>query len=111
MFDAQPPDPELLSTLLKPLLEDFQYWFERSHTLLEDQLIDFLGAESQAILLEQVKQAQREVRASLLLLEATDGQVGVEMGVLMGWHQLVSECWQVAIRYRLESSPQQKWSN
>lgn len=107
MFDAHPPEQELLSSLLKPLLEDFQYWFGRSRTLLEEQTIDFLGPEAQAALLEQIKQAEQEVRTSELLLNVTDGQVGVETEVLMNWHRLVSECWHVAIRYRLESSPQQ----
>jgi len=107
MFDAQPPDQEILSSLLKPLLDDFQYWFGRSRTLLEEQPIDFLGPEAQASLLNQIKQVQQELRTTELLLDATDGQIGVETGVLMNWHRLVSECWQVAIRYRLESSPQQ----
>lgn len=107
MFENTPSEPELLHNLLKPLLDDFQYWFERSRTLLEGQSIDFLGEDAQAHLLERVKQAQQEVNTSALLLQATDGQVGVETSVLMGWHRLVAECWQVSIRYRLEAAPQQ----
>ncbi|MBD1867342.1 DUF2605 domain-containing protein [Cyanobacteria bacterium FACHB-471] len=97
------PEPELLKTLLEPLLEDFQYWFGRSRTLLESQTINFLGDEKQADLLERVKQAQQQVSTAQMLMKATDNQVGVETSVLMPWHQLVTECWQVAIQFRLEN--------
>ncbi|MBD2067718.1 DUF2605 domain-containing protein [Leptolyngbya sp. FACHB-671] len=97
------PEPELLKTLLEPLLEDFQYWFGRSRTLLESQTINFLGDEKQADLLERVKQAQQQVSSAQMLMKATDNQVGVETSVLMPWHQLVTECWQVAIQFRLEN--------
>ncbi|MBD2059715.1 DUF2605 domain-containing protein [Oculatella sp. FACHB-28] len=97
------PEPELLKTLLEPLLEDFQYWFGRSRTLLESQTINFLGDEKQAALLERVKQAQQQVSTAQMLMKATDNQVGVETSVLMPWHQLVTECWQVAIQFRLEN--------
>ena len=104
MMAPNSPEPDLLKTLLKPLLEDFQYWFERSQSLLETQSIDFLGAEKQADLLARVREARQEVSTAQMLMNATDGQVGVETSVLMPWHQLVTECWQVSIRYRLESS-------
>jgi hypothetical protein len=97
------PEPELLKSLLEPLLEDFQYWFGRSRTLLESQTIKFLGEEKQADLLERVKQAQQQVGTAQMLMRATDNQVGVETSVLMPWHQLVTECWQVAIQFRLEN--------
>jgi hypothetical protein len=29
-----------------------------------------------------------------------DEQVGVDMAMLMVWHQLVTECWQVSTRLR-----------
>jgi len=97
------PEPELLKTLLEPLLEDFQYWFGRSRTLLESQTIEFLGKDKQADLLERVKQAQQQVSTAQMLMKVTDNQVGVETAVLMPWHQLVTECWQVAIQFRLEN--------
>jgi len=97
------PEPELLKTLLEPLLEDFQYWFERSRTLLESHTIKFLGERRQSDLLERVKQAQQQVSTAQMLMKLTDNQVGVETSVLMPWHQLVTECWQVAIQYRLEN--------
>ena len=104
MLNSNLPESELLKTLLKPLLQDFQYWFERSQVLLETEEIRFLGPEKQADLLIRVKQAQQEVRTTQMLLEATGGQAGVETTVLMPWHQLVTECWQTTIRFRLERS-------
>ena len=104
MFNSNLPESNLLKTVLQPLLEDFQYWFERSRVLLETEEIPFLGVEKQADLLARVKQAQQEVSTTQMLLQATDGQVGVETAVLMPWHQLVTECWQTAIRFRLERS-------
>lgn len=104
MFNSNVPESNLLKTVLQPLLEDFQYWFERSRVLLETEEIPFLGSDKQADLLARVKQAQQEVRTTQMLLQATDGQVGVESSVLMPWHQLVTECWQMAIRFRLERS-------
>ncbi|HIK57183.1 MAG TPA: DUF2605 domain-containing protein [Synechococcales cyanobacterium M55_K2018_004] len=102
MFSPHLPESDLFKTVLKPLLEDFQYWFERSQSLLENHEIEFLGAERQADLLARVKHAQQEVKTAQMLLDMTDGQVGVETSVLVPWHHLVTECWQVSIRYRLE---------
>jgi hypothetical protein len=53
-----------------------------------------------------VVQAQQEVNAAQALFKATDGQVGVEPGVMMPWHTIVSECWKVASHYYLEKSVQ-----
>lgn len=104
MLNPNLPEPNLLKTVLEPLLEDFQYWFGRSRTLLETEEIAFLGAERQADLLERVLLAQQEVRAAQTLLKLTDGQAGVEMQVLMPWHKLLTECWQVSARNRMEKS-------
>lgn len=104
MLNSNLPESELLKTLLKPLLQDFQYWFGRSRSLLETETINFLTAEEQANLLERIKQAQQEVNAAQILFEATGEQVGVEMAVLASWHHLVTECWKVAMRLRLQQS-------
>jgi hypothetical protein len=104
MLNPNLPDPNLLKTVLKPLLEDFQYWFGRSRTLLETEEIAFLGAQRQADLLARVVLAQQEVSAAQMLLQVTNGQVGVEMQVLMLWHKLLTECWQVSVRNRMEKS-------
>lgn len=37
-----------------------------------------------------------------MLFAATDKQVGIDMATLMPWHQLVTECWNVAMRFRQE---------
>lgn len=100
------PEHELLKTVLKPLLEDFQYWFARSCSLLETEDIPFLSVQQQSDLLGRLKQAQAEVSTAQMLFEATGGQVGVETATLVPWHQLVTECWQVATRFRIEKSTQ-----
>jgi hypothetical protein len=97
------PESDFLKTLLQPLLEDFQYWFGRSRSLLEGYRIDFLSEAHQAQLLERVKQAQQEVGVAQLMFQATDGRAGVETSVLVPWHQLVSECWQVSMKFRMEN--------
>lgn len=99
------PEPEFLKSLLQPLLEDFQYWFKRSQALLEEQKIDFLGQERQADLLQRVKQAQQEVSTAQMLLTITGGQAGLDTSVLMPWHRLVTECWQVGMRLRRQDAP------
>ena len=104
MFSPHLPDSDLLEDLLKPLLEDFEYWFDQSFTLLESENIPFLKAEEQADLLARVKQAQEEVRTAKVLLQLTHNQVGVESAILIPWHRLVTECWHVAIRFGGEQS-------
>jgi hypothetical protein len=100
MFNAPLPEPQLLRTVLQPLLEDFQFWFGRTQKLLEAETLDFMAAADQESLLERLRQTQKEVSTAQLLLEATDGQAGVETSVLVPWHQLVLECWQVGMRFR-----------
>ncbi|OCQ89569.1 hypothetical protein BCD67_13285 [Oscillatoriales cyanobacterium USR001] len=102
MLDSNLPEPELLKALLKPLLEDFQDWFERSTVLLETEEIPFLNAKQQSDLLTRVKQAQQEVGATQALFQVMGGQVGMEMAVLMPWQILLTECWQVAMGFHLE---------
>jgi hypothetical protein len=100
MFPSYPTEPELLKTVLEPLLEDFQYWFSRARTLLESERISFFHPEQQADLLERIKDSQQEVRAAQMLFKATDGKTGIDTAALMPWHQLVAEYWQVAMRWR-----------
>ncbi len=94
------PEPELLKSILEPLLEDFLYWFSNSRTLLETETLEFLGAQGQAELLARVKEAQSQATIVQALVQATDAKAGVETAVLMSWHQLVSECWQAALLFR-----------
>jgi hypothetical protein len=95
-----PPDPELLKVLLEPLFEDFDYWLTRSETLLSTNELSFLLPELQAEVLLRVRNALKEIHAARSLFQATDGQVGVEVSLLMDWHQLVTECWRIAIQHR-----------
>lgn len=93
-------EQELLATILPPLLDDFSHWFERAIKLLGGQRLTFLTEEEQNGLLERAIQARQEVQTARILFLATNRQAGVEMKVLMPWHQLVMECWQVALRWR-----------
>jgi Protein of unknown function (DUF2605) len=102
MRDSNLSEKDLLKTVLHPLLEDFQYWFARSRNFLETEKLSFMSHDEQSRLLLQVKQAQEEVNTAKMLFMATEGQVGIDMSTLMPWHQLVRECWKVAMRFRQE---------
>jgi len=104
MPNPQPSEQELLKSVLKPLLEDFQYWFARSRSFLDTENISFLSTQQQCELLARVKLAQQEVSTAQMLFNATNGQVGIDTATLMPWHQLVTECWQVAMRWRSQRS-------
>ncbi len=108
MPDPNSPETDLLRELLEPLLDDFQYWFQRSRSLLETHTIDFLEPDTQADLLARVIYAQQEVSTAQMLLSATDGKVGVEASIMVPWHNLVAECWKVGMRYRREHSTELK---
>jgi Protein of unknown function (DUF2605) len=100
MSKSQPSEQELLQNILQPLLTDFEYWFSRSIQLLDSTQIPFLSPIAQAELLDRVKQAQQEVSVAQMLFRAVDGKVGVEPSQMLGWHQLVTECWQVSMQLR-----------
>lgn len=59
-----------------------------------------MSEPEQSDLLWRVKQAQDELNTVRMLFAATDKQVGIEMATLMPWHDLVTECWNVAMRFR-----------
>ncbi|MBD2447575.1 DUF2605 domain-containing protein [Nostoc sp. FACHB-152] len=102
MQDSNLPGTELLKTVLEPLLEDFQYWFSRSRNLLETEQLSFMSHQEQSDLLLRVKQAQAELNTAKMLFNATDQQVGIDMTTIMPWHQLVTQCWNVAMRFHQE---------
>ncbi|RDH48803.1 hypothetical protein CBF18_17680, partial [Mastigocladus laminosus WC112] len=79
MRDSNLSEPELLKTILQPLLDDFQYWFARSRNFLETEQLNFMSSQEQSALLERVKQAQEEVNTAKMLFTATEGQVGIDM--------------------------------
>ena len=100
MSTEQPTEKELLKTVLEPLLEDFQYWFGRSQTLLESSQMSFFTVREQADLLARIVRAQQEVQTAKMLFDATDGSAGIDSKMLIPWHQLVAECWNVARKLR-----------
>jgi hypothetical protein len=100
MSTEQPTEKELLKTVLEPLLEDFQYWFGRSRTLLESSQMSFFTAQEQAELLARIVHSQQEVQTVKMLFQATEGLAGIDSKMLLPWHQLVAECWDVAQRWR-----------
>ncbi len=106
MIPSSIPDSELLKSLLEPLLEDFQHWLGRARTLLTHEQIAFLSTDEHADLLARVEQVLQEVNVSQSLFQATGCQAGVDPAMMMQWHRLVAECWQVMIRFRLgEANP------
>ena len=104
MSIEQPTEKELLKTVLEPLLEDFQYWFERSRNLLESEQMPFLNVQEQEQLLAKIINSQKEVQTSQMLFKATDGSAGIDSRMLLPWHQLVAECWNVAQKWRESKS-------
>jgi Protein of unknown function (DUF2605) len=100
MSKSQPSEQELLQTILQPLLVDFEYWFSRSKELLERERISFLSADAQADLLARVDRAQQEVSVAKMLFQAVGGQAGIEPSQMVGWHQIVTECWHVSMQLR-----------
>jgi hypothetical protein len=104
MSSAQPPEHEtLLASVLKPLLDDFQDWFQQSLQMLEQESLSFLTTEQQHGLIERLRGALAETRTAATLLQVTDGQAGVEAAKVMAWHGLVAECWAIS-RRRAEST-------
>lgn len=101
--EVNPGQTTLLAQVLSPLLDDFQYWFQRSLTLLEQGPLQGTSAEDQARLLDRLRQAMAETQTAASLLAVTDGQVGVDPAQVMTWHTLVAECWVVARRHRSPS--------
>ncbi|MDJ0724651.1 MAG: DUF2605 domain-containing protein [Prochloraceae cyanobacterium] len=102
MLPSQPKENELLKTILEPLLEDFQYWFKNSRSLLETEQLTFLSEREKAELLDRIKKTQQEVRATQMLFKATDGKAGVDPRTLIPWHHLVVQSWEVSKRWREE---------
>ena len=100
MSTEQPTEKELLKTVLEPLLEDFQYWFGRSRSLLESEQMSFFSSQEQTQLLERIIQSQKEVQTAQMLFKATGGAAGIDSKMLLPWHQLVAECWNVAQKWR-----------
>jgi hypothetical protein len=100
MSKSQPSEQELLQTILQPLLVDFDYWFTRSKELLERERIAFMSPSAQSELLARVERARQEVSVAKMLFNAVGGQAGIEPSQMVGWHQIVTECWHVSMQLR-----------
>lgn len=100
MSSKQPTEKELLKQVLEPLLDDFLYWFARSVKLLESERLSFFSTTEQANLLQRLKTAQKEVSTAKMMFNATDGAAGIDSQILLPWHNLVAECWDVARLWR-----------
>ena len=98
MRDSNLPSADLLKSVLEPLLEDFQYWFERYGQILENEKVQFMSEQEQLNLLKRVKDAECELNTVRMLFTATEKQVGIDMATVIPWHQLVTECWSVGMR-------------
>ena len=96
--DLENLDPGLLKSILEPLLDDFRHWFGKTITRLEEKPVAGLTPEQQAEMLQTVKDSLQQVNAAQALFQATDGQAGVDAKVVMEWHRLVTQCWQVIVR-------------
>lgn len=100
MFPQQPQEKDILKTVLEPLLEDFQYWFSSTRTLLESERLPFYSEQEQAELLQKIKHGQQQVTAAQMLFKATAGKAGIDFKMLIPLHQLVAECWDVSRKWR-----------
>lgn len=104
MLEPSLSDAALLKTVLAPLLDDFQFWFTRTRTLLEQERLSFLGLQAQSDLLTRIRQTQQQVSLAQSRLETAGDEAGVEVAVLTPWHQLVLECWQVGQQFRQDQA-------
>jgi hypothetical protein len=68
--------------------------------LLESERVSFLSIEEQDQLLKRIKQSQEEVKTASMLFKVTDGKAGIDTKVLLPWHQLVAECWNITRKWR-----------
>ena len=110
MSSKQPTEKELLKQVLEPLLDDFEYWFERSLALLETEKMPFFSENEQAELIEKIKTARAEVSTARMLFQATEGEAGIDSKMLLPWHNLVAQCWDVARAWRQDREKEQKSS-
>lgn len=110
MSSQKPTEKELLKQVLEPLLDDFLYWFERSLNSLESEKLAFLSQEEQTDLNKRLKNAIKEVSTAKMLFKATEGEAGIDSKMLLPWHNLVAQCWNVA-RLRRQYKEQQNGSS
>ncbi|NER81852.1 MAG: DUF2605 domain-containing protein [Leptolyngbya sp. SIO1D8] len=103
MFFPEPsnvPEQPLVQTILEPLLDNFQYWFNEATVLLTAPESNCLDVDNRRTLIERIRVAEKEVATVRVLLAATDGQAGIEPLMVRDWHHLVAQYWQVARQVR-----------
>jgi len=101
---ADQPDKPIVQEILEPLLDDFQYWFGETKSLLNSPKADCLAAGDRQSLTQELNEAQQAVATARTLMLATEGRAGVDMAVVGQWHRLVSKCWQTS-RYIRQQNP------
>jgi hypothetical protein len=67
--------------------------------------MSFLTAQEQTELLARIIHSQQEVQTAQMMFRATEGLAGIDSKMLLPWHQLVAECWNVAQRLREDKQP------
>jgi len=98
---------DLLRQILSPLLEDYKYWFGRTHRLLSQERLSFLTPEVQAAFLGRVEIAQAELAAAETLYNLSEQEVGVDPSLMAKWHHLLMECAELGRRFHTpQSSPE-----
>ncbi|MGF1458035.1 MAG: DUF2605 domain-containing protein [Leptolyngbyaceae cyanobacterium] len=85
-----------MQTVLEPLLDDFDYWFSETQSLLESSKADCLAESDREDLLQELTETQQAVATARTLMLATDGNAGVDTAVVGQWHKLVNKCWQTS---------------
>ena len=96
-----PPDVEggdLLESLLASLLADFDHWFTRGQSLLEQCPDGVLAQGDRIELAKRLFDAKRSIAATRSLLQASSEPVAVSMQAMAPWHQLVMEVWALSAR-------------
>ena len=89
---------DLLESLLASLLADFDHWFTRGQSLLEQCPDGVLSQGDRVELAERLFDAKRSIAATRSLLQASSEPVAVSMQAMAPWHQLVMEVWALSAR-------------
>ena len=89
---------DLLGSLLASLLADFDHWFTKGQSILEECPDNVLSQGDRHQLAERLAEGKRSIAATRSLLEASSEPVAVSMKAMAPWHQLVMEVWALSAR-------------
>ena len=84
--------------LLVSLLADFDHWFTRGQSILEQCPDSVLSAADRLELAERLADGKRSIVATRSLLQASSEPLAVSMKAMAPWHQLVMEVWALSAR-------------